>query len=557
MAFRGVGKSYISAAYALWRLMRDPVDEKILVVSASGSKAKEFVAQTKNILLSMPLLETLRPREGQRNKTDAFDVAGASISQSPSLKAAGITGQITGSRATLIIGDDIEVVDNSRTEESRSQLLRAVNEFDAIKVPAEYDTEGTLIRRGGDVLFLGTPQTEESIYNVLIKVRYFTCYCIPARFPAEDKDKVYLLQREDGSTINILAGYIRQQMEADESVRGKPTDPKRFNEDDLQAREGKGRAWFALQYMLDTTLSDAERYPLRQHDLIVMSVNSLKAPMTIQWGHNTSQSNAIHDIPNLGFTGDYLLKPLFVDSEWREYTGSVLFVDPSGRGADETAWTILKILNGVFYCPVNKGHKGPVDDAYLMIAKDAKAHDVNMVLIEPNFAPGVWISGFSPVLQKVWPGGCTVEEAEWQRGRKEERIIDTLEPVMNTHRLVLDESVIRQDVKLENRDYSLLYQLTHITRDPKSLRHDDRLDSLAGAVSYFQKVLQLDMESSAKAMHDDELMDELEDFIDTCLSGGTRVRGRRRTRGGERGEVTQVSLGELPESYDGGLGGWH
>ena len=47
----------------------------------------------------------------------------------------------------------------------------------------------------------------------------------------------------------------------------------------------------------------------------------------------------------MGFSGDQLLRPLFMDDEWRDYEGSVIFVDPSGRGKDETAWAVMKVLN--------------------------------------------------------------------------------------------------------------------------------------------------------------------------------------------------------------------
>ena len=117
--------------------------------------------------MTFDLLRFLRPLEDQRNSFDRFDVRQASLSQSPSLKAAGITGQITGSRATRIIADDIEIEGNARTEAARETLMRAVSEFEAIKVPAHYEQD-ELIRPAADVLFLGTPQTEESIYNRLV-----------------------------------------------------------------------------------------------------------------------------------------------------------------------------------------------------------------------------------------------------------------------------------------------------------------------------------------------------------------------------------------------------
>lgn len=518
-AFRGIGKSYIAAAYCLWCLYRDPINEKILVVSASSVKAKEFVAQAKGILMTCDLLKHLRPTDDQRNSFDRFDVRQASLSQSPSLKAAGITGQITGSRATRIIADDCEIENNARTEQARQTLMRAVSEFEAIKVPAHYE-EDQLVRPAADVLFLGTPQTEESIYNRLVRERSYTSYCVPARYPSVDKFNVYDLQRDDGLLVNILADFIKTNIEKDPTLSGKPVDPARFGEDDLINREAKGKAFFGLQYMLDTTLSDADRYPLKQNDLMVMGVNATKAPVTIQWGQDTDKKNVRNDIPNVGFTGDFFLGPLFSDGEWRDYTGSILFVDPAGRGADETAWAIVKTLNGVLYVCKVGGHNGDINEAYMKIARDAKHYDVSLISIEPNFAPGVWISGFQPVLGRVWPQGCTVEEAEWAKGRKEERIIDTLEPVMATHRLVVDESVAR--------DQTLIYQMTHITRERGSLKHDDRVDALAGAVSYFQRVLEMDMNQAAKEISEQETMEMLEDFMETAKNGiSMRFKSRR------------------------------
>jgi hypothetical protein len=523
-AFRGIGKSYITSAYCLWKLLRDPFHEKFLVVSASSNKAKEFVAQTKMILTTMPLFEHLRPRQDQRDMVDRFDVNGASISQSPSVRAAGITGQITGSRATTIVADDIEVPDNSGTEEARLKLLHKVNEFDAIKVTGY-----------SEVLFLGTPQTEESVYNRLIKERGYACFCWPARYPVPDKRKSYLIETDDGRTVDILAPPLRRA-DQDPKLAWTPTDPQRFDDYELLGREAKGKAFFALQYMLDTSLSDAERYPLKQHDLIVMAVNPMKAPVTLQWGHDSQGKNRKHDIPNVGFSGDYFLGPLFVDQEWRPYEQSVLFVDPSGRGKDETAWAIVKTLNGMFYVAEVGGIAGDPATAMRRVAEAAKRHQVNEIQVEPNYGGLVWITAFQPILAEVWPpakpgdtAGCTVLEAEWSKAQKEARIIDTLEPVMTLHRLVVDERVAR--------DQTLMYQLTHITRDRGSLTHDDRVDALAGAVAHFTSTLALDTNDAAKALAESEVEQALEDFAEAFNNMGSPV---RRSRQGQ--PVYQVRL---------------
>ena len=514
-AFRGIGKSYLTSAYVLWRLERDPYAEKCLIVSASGTKAKEFVSMTKTLLNTMDRFEHMRPRDDQRDTAYAFDVNGASISQSPSVKAAGITGQITGSRATLIVPDDIEVTDNSRTEEARLRILHKTNEFSAIKVTGK-----------ADVICLGTPQTEESIYTKLIKEQGFMGWIMPARYPMAEKREGYHFTREGGQVLDCLSPRARA-VDGNPSLQWKPVDPERFNEQELANRETKGRAYFALQFMLDTSLSDAERYPLKLRDLIVMAVNAFKAPAIVQWGHDTNGKNRRHDLENYGFSGDHWLGPLFVDHDWAPFEQAVLAVDPSGRGKDETAWAVVKVLNGMMYVVESGGFAGDMGEGMMHIAVAAKTHKVNEIIVEPNYAGAVWIAAFQPVLASVWPpekpgdtAGCSVIESVWSKGQKEVRIADTLEPVMNLHRLVVDERVAADEV--------LMYQLTHLTRERGCLTHDDRIDALALAVSHLQNSLMVNVDDAAAAMkaaEEDELIAAWLRQHEHASSGSSRVYG--------------------------------
>lgn len=572
-AYRAIGKSYITSAYVIWRLMRNPRDEKILVVSATGSKAHEFVDQTKGVLQSMPLVMWLLQgsREGgarRRDLANKFDVAGASISQSYSVKAVGIDGQIAGSRSTLIIPDDIEIPKNSLTEDARTKIYEATREFDVV---------GKTEHGRADIKFLGTPQTEESIYNRLVTERGLSCFTIPVRYPEADRINSYKLTLDNGRTIDIIAPHLHAKHEAGLLDNGALTDPARFTIGELAKEEAKGRAYFALQMMLDTSLSDADRYPLRQQDLIIMPVNHDKAPLTIQWGRHSDGKNVVGDISNVGFSGDHFLRPLFVDQEWREYDGTVLWVDPAGRGKDETSWTVLAQLGGTLFVLANRGVRGDPKEAMLAIAQDAKAFNVNVIEVEPNFGQGIWIEAFKPILVKIWNdpthkfldpevarmsaalakrekndgkmSGCTIQESEWAVGQKEARVIDTLEPVMTTHRLVVDETLVRKDIAAIKREdfdkqYGLFYQLTHLTRERKSLKHDDRIESLAGAVGHFMNAMAMDSQQERKARLDEEKDREIEDFLAMFEDGGSigslgfRRRGKRRADG-HRPEVFQ------------------
>ncbi|NKW09153.1 phage terminase large subunit [Ochrobactrum tritici] len=240
MAFRGMAKSWITGAYVLWTLLRDP-QRKVLVASGSVRRAAAFVNWCLNLIAEMPILQHLRPKPNQRQSGQAFDVGPARPDQTPSVFAVGITAQIVGFRGDLIIGDDVETNTNSMTPEGREKVADSVREFDAI------------IKPGGQIIFLGTPQTESSIYNILEKERGFVIKIWPARFPNGKQRRAY---------GHRLARYIIWKLENDPTLAGSSTEPTRFSDEDLAQRElSWGKAGFALQYMLDTSLADIDKYP--------------------------------------------------------------------------------------------------------------------------------------------------------------------------------------------------------------------------------------------------------------------------------------------------------
>lgn len=153
-AFRGVGKSWITSAYVVWLLYMNP-QLNILVVSASKSRSDDFTTFTLRLINEMDILAHLRPKADQRQFKISFDVAPAAASHAPSVKSVGISGQLAGSRADVIVADDIEVPNNSMTQGMRDKLSEAVKEFDAILKP------------DGRIIYLGTPQNQESLYNKL------------------------------------------------------------------------------------------------------------------------------------------------------------------------------------------------------------------------------------------------------------------------------------------------------------------------------------------------------------------------------------------------------
>lgn len=493
-AFRGVGKSYITAAFVVHQLLLDP-QKKFMVVSASKQRADDFSTFTQRLILELPMCQHLIAKEGQRWSKIAFDVRPALASGSPSVKSVGITGQLTGSRADIIIADDIEVPNNSMTQMMREKLGEAVKEFDAVLKP------------DGKILYLGTPQCEMSLYNTLTE-RGYQMRVWTARYPSvEGSQKAYGTR---------LAPMLWDAMaNSDTPLEGSPVDPKRFDDDDLLERElSYGRSGFALQFMLDTSMSDTDRYPLKLSDLMVMSVDKEKAPEKLVYG----VMKEIKDLPNVGLAGDKYYAPEASVGDYVDYDGSVLVIDPSGRGQDETAYAVVKMLNGFLYVADCAGIAGGYSESTLKgLAHIAKEHKVNMVLIESNFGDGMFTELLKPVLTKIYP--VTMEEVRHSK-QKELRIIDTLEPVMNQHRLIIDPKVIQKDFDSvqhhppeKAQRYMLTYQMTRVTKQRGALAHDDRLDALAMGVAYWVEQMAADVDNEMKERKEHLLMEALDSFV--------------------------------------------
>jgi len=380
------------------------------------------------------------------------------------------------------------------THMMREKLAETVKEFDAVLKP------------DGRIIYLGTPQCEMSLYNALL-ARGYKMRVWPARYPTLDRaEKAY-----GGRLAPTLYDSLQTNLEA---VYGLPTDPKRFDDDDLLERElSYGRSGFALQFMLDTSLSDANKYPLKLSDLLVYSCDKDTAPEKLVYGI----FKTLEDLPNVGLAGDKFYAP--EDTVGRtEYQGSVLAIDPSGRGSDETAYAVVKMLNGFLHVVDAGGVAGGYSDSTLQHLCDlAKIHKVNMVLVESNFGDGMFTELLKPYLLKTHP--VTIEEVRHSK-QKEHRIIDTLEPVMNQHRLVIDPKVIQKDYDSvqsmppeKGIKYMLTYQMTRITKQRGALAHDDRLDVLAMAVQYWTDQMAADADTEIRTRKEELLDFELDKFM--------------------------------------------
>ncbi|UOF81181.1 terminase large subunit [Caudoviricetes sp.] len=492
-AFRGVGKSWILVAFCLWHLFLDP-QKKIMVVSASQGLADDFSRFSKQLIYGMPLLQHLKPNIGQRDSGIAFDVGPAMPSKDPSLKSVGITGQLTGSRADIIVADDIEIPKNSYTHLLRTRLAELVKEFDAVLKP------------GGRVIYLGTPQVEDTLYSKLPE-RGYTIRVWTAEIPV--KAELYHGRLADFVTKRIAAGW----------APGTPVDPDRFDDEELFKRKlSYGKSGFALQFMLDPTPSDADAHPLKCRDLIISSLDPEMGPTKLVWGSDRAQ--VVQDLMCGGYDGDFYVSPMWRADQMEKWQGTVMAIDPSGRGKDETGYAIVRYLYGKLYLVASGGFKdGFAVETLTALAKAAKLHGVNYVIVEDNYGGGMFSQLLKPYLAAEHTGGIDEEWDAWSKGQKELRIMDTLEPLISTHKLVVSRDVIEADLRVQEETpyYSLIFQMTRMGREKGLLAHEDRLEALSMACAYHMDRMARD-ENKAYDDHKAKLLDaELRKFMANAL----------------------------------------
>jgi len=267
--------------------------------------------------------------------------------------------------------------------------------------------------------------------------------------------------------------------------------------------------------MLDTSLNDANRYPLKISDFIVMDLDKKVAPVQVTWASGHQQ--VIEEIENVGLNGDRCHRPLYISDAHVPYQGAVMFIDPAGRGVDECAYAVTKMLNGQVCVPAWSGIRGNGYDETTLtaLALVAKEHGVNEVFVESNFGDGMFNSLLAPVLQRIYP--CTLDEYKVV-GQKELRVIQKLEPTLNQHRLVLDKTVAIHNSTVDAGGSAVrtgLYQLSHITKDRGSLKHDDRVDILAEAVGYWTERLDTDNKDAEKKYKEKKKWEAIDDWANT------------------------------------------
>ena len=509
-AQRSQAKTTVAAFYAVFRKIHAP-SSRTLIFSAASGMSSEISGWIIQIVMGWDILECMRPdrQAGDRAGIEAFDIHHSlkGPEKSPSVACLGIESSMNGRRADLVIADDIESSKNSRTPVQREKLLHYTKDFSSIC-------------QKGEILYLGTPQSGDSIYNSLpgrnFEVRIWT-----GRYPTDEELPGY---------GGKLAPLILERIKKDPSLqtgggaafnRGKPVDPVILNEEQLVAKEiDQGPSYFQLQHMLCTELTDKERYPLKIQDVMVYPLDKEEAPGKFRWA--AVPENRVEHVPQSGVQDEYFYRASADTSEYFKYTKKIMYVDPAGGGqnGDETAFVILYYCNGyVFVMDIGAVQGGWSEQVFEHLSNAYNAWDCGTAYVEKNFGHGA--------LAAMWKQHDNLVniEDDMVTGQKEVRICNTLEPVMAAHKLVVNEAVLRTDVALSSdyptqlrTVYQLFFQMQKITRDKDALIHDDRLDSLAGGVKVLMELMSVSADTAINRVQKERYEAMMRDPLGTGIN---------------------------------------
>ena len=418
MAFRACGKSTLVGLFSAWLLWRDP-DLRILVLAADNQLSSKMVRNIRKIIEKHPLTAHLKPNKPDQWAADRFTLNRQKELRDPSVLAAGVTSNITGCRADVILYDDVEVPNTSDTAEKRASLRERLDESNFILVP------------GGLQFYIGTPHSYFSIYS--------------------DKARKEINEEEP-----YLSGFDRyKQPLLDEE--GNSVWPEQFTKTDIVLlKKQAGPHKFAAQMMLQPVNIKDSRL---NHNLLNFYDDDLI--------YSEAQRQSYLDIMDSRIVScSAWWDPAFGSAQKSKKGDSsvlaIVFTDEGGN----------HYLHYMSYIKVECAERE--DEATLQCQKVAE-------MLQRFYVPSVAIEinglgKFLPAILRRELGvkniACTVVEKSSTQN-KALRILESFDAVLAARALHVHESVKQTPFLIEMMEW----------QPDKKNGHDDGLDAVAGALS--------------------------------------------------------------------------
>ncbi len=392
MAFRSAGKSTVAGIFAAWLLYRNPA-LRILVLAADDALARKMVRNVKRIIERHPLTAHLKPQSRDQWASDRFTVRRNLELRDPSMLARGLSANATGSRADVIIYDDVEVPATCETPGKRLDLRERLAET------------AFILSHGGTQLYLGTPHHYCSIYA--------------------DEPRT-----EQGEDRIFLEGFLRLVLPVCDE-EGKSLWPERYAQEDIERLKiSTGPNRFESQMMLRPVNSAEGRLDPSALHIYDDELDYTRELGTLFIGSKKMVSASAWWDPAFGKnTGDKsVLAVIFADGEGCYYLHRLEYITVAEKSDEDEATQQCKA-----------------------VAALAKTHLLPSVTVEIN-----GIGRFLPnILRREMAREnvpCSVLEVSSTRP-KDIRILEAFETLLASRRLYVHRHVLKTPFAMEMREW--------------------------------------------------------------------------------------------------------
>ncbi len=499
LGFRGFAKTMIAAASTVWELDRTGGKLQVSFWGSNQDNAADTTQLMLNWIRNIPWLQHLAPTGMMDQSALSFDVQGRGIFRGSSVQAYGISGSVTGTRADILVVDDPETSSNGDTVKKRVSIDRALDE-------ASY-----VIKDGGKIRVLGTIHFDDSVYLRLMNKGY-KVYIFPMEVPSLETQKM---------CWDYYPEPIRRMME--KLPEKTPLD--RFSASEIELKRQNGLLSFERQCLCNPFRTSMSNKPFNLRKLIIFDADIDKLP--IRFYH--SQDDQYLDQDAMGFSSASMIDKLFRAYKWddqmKPYDRIICVVDPAGTGTDELAVTVIGASSGYAVIFTVYGLTGGSKDENLTrIIETARRYKCDFISVESNFGQEM----FAQLLRAKYH----VEYSRFGRGddniipitthratsKKERRIIEAIDPVLNFGRLIITKDAIQMDYESANihmtedkMAYRLTYQLSYFSEAGNKLEFDDRIDVVASALEILAPWLTQHPETEATTWEDHLIKKAFED----------------------------------------------
>lgn len=478
LGFRQLGKSHIAPVAMDYLAYRDPSWRFIIVASSEGL-ACENLRRMRHIIRAAWWLQHLQPTDDDKDNDTELQFGCAPKGDQSSVMAIGITGTLASKRAHVVYGDDLEQPTNTLTVEARNRLHELTRQFSAWL----YETKGSKNTSPTRILESGTYHAEDSLYLRQVFQDKAHARAYPVRYP------------HGNEKIPFIAPVFAERLAKERTLAGTPTTPRRFGVEYVAEQEGKSKLYFQWQYLMVPGIGEGERRPLKLGDLMVMPLHRDAVPFPVLWGENDHNgSTAIGTIQNRAPDPDSRLqairRPAQIGASTIAYQGTRAALDIAGAGADRMVLCIVSMAAATFFVKHMAIMQGGLEAGNLQrIAELCREHGATELVYEKNADPtGAFGNLLTRAIQEatvekgqemLYPEGWSCQvTAKHSTGQKELRIINSIEPLLASHRIVVAPQVLEPQCH-GHPEHEFQFQFTRITRERNSLPHDDAVDAFA------------------------------------------------------------------------------